>query len=139
MSAVQMDLSCQRFPFHTGHSGRAGNQGSAKPEIAMDHSPDSSSDNTRLRNIAWEAIYSSHLKIPSHKCWRRAWLWDDALFLRYSFCHFLHAPCLHYALTELIGRFLSLVLGGCLLVAQHRATVLVRLRPMDPQSMMKQL
>jgi len=107
----------------------------------MGQGTDSSGDNTRLRNIAWEAIYYSLLKIPSHKCPRCLWLWDDALFLRYPFYHFLHAPCLCYALTgsELIVRILSLVLGRCLLVARHRATVLVLLRPMDPQSMVKQL
>jgi hypothetical protein len=68
MNAVQMDLSCQRFLFHTGHSDRAGNQGNAKVEIAMGHGPDSSDDNTRLRSIAWGAIYPSLLIIPSRKC-----------------------------------------------------------------------
>jgi hypothetical protein len=107
----------------------------------MGHGPDSSGDNTRLQNIAWEAIYYSPLKILSYECRRCLWLWNDALFLRYSFCHFLHSPCLRYALTdsELIVRILSFVLGRCLLVGRHRGTVLVLLRPMAQQSMMKQL
>jgi hypothetical protein len=107
----------------------------------MDQGPDSSGGNTRLQNIAWEVIYYSPLKILSHECRRCLWLWDAGPFRRCSFYHPLRSPCLRYALTdsELTVRILSFVLGRSLLVGRHRETVLVLLRPIDLQLMMKQL